>query len=141
MQPLNISNCIFEDGGQEVIAARFLHPDDALAEFRESKIALMPPQYYILYTLSPILRGHENTEEQRARVEQLARGMFGRMVITPRRLGEPDEQGRVILTYPGDHTRGGPKGRLHRGVLKFGTRGVRWTTTRRLVGLTNVSLS
>jgi len=112
------------DGGQEVIAARFLHPDDALAEYREGKIALMPPQYYILHTLSPILRGRENTEAQRTGIEQLSRGMFGRMVMTPRRLGEPDEQGRITLTYPGDHARGGPKGRLHRSVLKFGKQGV-----------------
>jgi len=40
------------------------------------------------------------------------------MVITPRRY-EVDEMGRVILTYEGDETRGGSKGRLHRALVKM----------------------
>ncbi|KAJ7481187.1 hypothetical protein B0H11DRAFT_2233089 [Mycena galericulata] len=113
------------DGGQEVIAARFLHPDAVLAEFREGKIMLMPPQFYIIDTLAGILRGGTTTAEQRGRVEELAGGAFGRMVINPRRLaGPPDAQGRIVLTYEGDHTRGGPKGRLHRATVLSGKGGV-----------------
>ena len=39
------------DSGQEVIEVRFVHPSDALAEYRFEKIMLMPPQHYILTTL------------------------------------------------------------------------------------------
>lgn len=113
-----------QDGGQEVISARFLRPEDALSEFREGKIIFMPPQYYILHTLSTILDGRHNTPEQRSKVEQLSRGHFGRMVINPQRLGAPDKDGRGILTYEGDETRGGSKGRRHRAVVRFTKEGV-----------------
>jgi hypothetical protein len=106
------------------VAARFVHPQDALAEFREGKIAFMPPQAYILATLAPILQGRINTAMQREHVEVLSRGMFGRMVINPRRLGE-DANGYTILTFEGDETRGGSKGRLHRVLAKVGKGGVR----------------
>ncbi|KAF7337963.1 putative nudix hydrolase 7 [Mycena venus] len=112
------------DGGQEVIAARFIHPDAVLAEFSAGKITLMPPQFYIVQTLADILRSGATTADQRARVEELARGAFGKMVINPRRLGPPDAQGRVVLTYEGDHTRGGPEGRLHRATILAGKGGV-----------------
>ncbi|KAJ6531222.1 hypothetical protein B0H19DRAFT_1190825 [Mycena capillaripes] len=112
------------DGGQEVIAARFVHPDDVLAEFGAGKITLMPPQFYIIQTLAGILRGNATTATQRARVEELARGAFGQMVINPQRLGPPDAQGRVVLTYEGDQTRGGPEGRLHRTIILAGKGGV-----------------
>ncbi|KAJ7284060.1 NUDIX hydrolase domain-like protein [Mycena rebaudengoi] len=111
------------DGGQEVIEARFLHPDAALAEFGAHKISLMPPQFYIIHTLAGILRGGANTAEQRARVEELASGAFGRMVFNPQQLGPPDEQGRIVLTYEGDHARGGPQGRLHRATMLVGKGG------------------
>jgi hypothetical protein len=113
------------DGGQEVIAARFVHPDAILAEFRAGEITLMPPQFYIAQTLASILRGSTTTADQRARVEELARGAFGNMVINPQPLGPPDGQGRVVLTYEGDHTRGGPEGRLHRATILAGKGGVR----------------
>lgn len=96
-----------------------------LAEFRAGKITLMPPQFYIVETLASILRGGTTTAEQRARVEELARGAFGRMVINPRSLGPPDADGRIVLTYEGDHTRGGPAGRLHRVRALAGKGGVR----------------
>jgi hypothetical protein len=112
------------DGGQEVISARFLHPDDALEEFHSGKITFMPPQAYILTTLAGILQGRANTPAQRARVQELSAGMFGRMVINPRRLLVEDEEGRTILTYEGDETRGGSKGRLHRALVKVGQSGV-----------------
>ncbi|KAF8892431.1 hypothetical protein BD779DRAFT_1509047 [Infundibulicybe gibba] len=112
------------DGGQEVISARFLHPEDALAEFREGKITFMPPQYYILSTLAGLLRGRNNNLEQRKQVHTLSRGLFGSMVINPRRLVEEDAEGRTILTYEGDETRGGPSGRLHRALVKVGKAGI-----------------
>jgi hypothetical protein len=106
-----------------VVAARFIHPEDALAEFREGKITMMPPQAYILNTLAEILKGRTNTAMQRKQVEALSCGMFGRMVINPRPLGE-DAEGRTILTFEGDETRGGSKGRLHRVLARVGKGGV-----------------
>jgi len=107
----------YTDGGQEVIEARFVHPKQALDECREGRISVMPPQYYILSTLADILHGSVNTPDHREKVETLSRGLFGRMVINPQRLGE-DQDGRTILTYEGDETRGGSKGRLHRSLMK-----------------------
>ncbi|ETW86174.1 hypothetical protein HETIRDRAFT_425132 [Heterobasidion irregulare TC 32-1] len=113
------------DGGLEVIAARFIHPLDALAEFRSSKIALMPPQYYLITTLAGVLHGREATLEQQARVRELAAGAFGSMVINPRgHPGGQDQDGRSVLTYEGDETRGGSKGRLHRSLVRFGKKGI-----------------
>jgi len=111
------------DRGQEVVAARFLHPEDALAEFHSGKVMFMPPQAYILNTLAEILKGRTNTARQREHVEALSRGMFGRMVINPRRIGE-DAKGYTILTFEGDETRGGSKGRLHRVLAKIGKGGI-----------------
>ncbi|KAF9482816.1 hypothetical protein BDN70DRAFT_874629 [Pholiota conissans] len=104
------------DGGQEVIEVRFVHPTKALDECREGTISFMPPQYYILSTLADILHGSMNTPDQRLKVETLSHGLFGKMVINPRRKGV-DENGRAILTYEGDETRGGSKGRLHRALV------------------------
>ncbi|KAG5354071.1 hypothetical protein E4T56_gene8945 [Termitomyces sp. T112] len=112
------------DGGQEVISARFLHPADALKEFREGKITLMPPQAYLLHTLSEILQGRMNMPVQRELVETLSRGLFGRMVLNPIRIGSPDGEGRYIMTYEGDETRGGSKGRRHRVLVKAGKGGI-----------------
>ncbi|EPQ57906.1 hypothetical protein GLOTRDRAFT_136739 [Gloeophyllum trabeum ATCC 11539] len=111
------------DGGQEVVAASFLHPATALFAYTSGRIALMPPQFYLLSTLAEILQGERNTREQRERVYQLSRGSFGRMVINPRALGT-DAEGRTVLTYEGDETRGGAKGRLHRSLVRFGKGGV-----------------
>ncbi|KDR81733.1 hypothetical protein GALMADRAFT_135138 [Galerina marginata CBS 339.88] len=106
------------DGGQEVIEARFVHPKIALDECREGKINVMPPQYYLLSTLADILQGSMNTTDQQKKVEFLSGDLFGRMCINPRRLGE-DSNGRTILTYEGDETRGGSKGRFHRALVKM----------------------
>ncbi|TFK22791.1 hypothetical protein FA15DRAFT_671124 [Coprinopsis marcescibilis] len=106
------------DGGQEVIAARFLHPSDAVAESKAGKLNFMPPQFYILSTLAEILKGSVNTAEQRSKVQELSSGAFGRMVINPVGAGK-DDQGRQILTYEGDELRGGSKGRLHRALLRM----------------------
>lgn len=46
------------------------------------------------------------------------------MVINPRELFAENGDGKIILTYEGDETRGGPKGRLHRTVVKLGKGGV-----------------
>lgn len=78
----------------------------------------MPPQYYILSTLADILEGSVNTADQRTKVKTLSEGLFGRMLINPRKLSE-DPKGRSILTYEGDETRGGSKGRLHRALVKL----------------------
>jgi hypothetical protein len=112
------------------MSARFLHPAAAIQAFRESKIQLMPPQYYILSTLYDILKGNKNTLLQRERLETLSRGAFGRMVINPVALPERDAEGRVILAFEGDEARGGPKGRLHRVLFIPGKSGVciHWTT-------------
>ncbi|THH19471.1 hypothetical protein EW146_g1705 [Bondarzewia mesenterica] len=113
------------DGGLEVVAARFIHPLNALSEFRSSKITLMPPQYYLISTLAGILHGRCTTPEQRARVHELATGAFGRMVINPRAHSAGlDQDGRTVLTYEGDETRGGSKGRLHRSLVRFGRKGI-----------------
>jgi len=112
------------DGGQEVIEARFIHPRTALIEFREGRLNLMPPQYYHLSTLADILQGSTNTPTQREKVQTLSRGLFGKMVITPQHHKEKEDgKGRVILTYEGDETRGGSKGRLHRALVKMTSNG------------------
>ncbi|KAJ3822632.1 NUDIX domain-containing protein [Lentinula raphanica] len=112
------------DGGQEVITARFVRPEDALAEFNAQKITFMPPQFYILYTLSNILRNHTTTFEERVAVQRLSSGPFGRMTLNPRRLIQPEGSPFTVLTYEGDETRGGSPGRLHRAVVKMGKGGI-----------------
>jgi hypothetical protein len=104
--------------GKEVVEARFVHPQEALAEHRSKKIALMPPQHYILATLADVLVGRQTTPWQRERVERLSAGSFGRMVVCPR-VGKRDANGRTSLVYEGDEARGGPSGRLHRSVVLF----------------------
>ncbi|KAH9928172.1 NUDIX domain-containing protein [Fomitopsis serialis] len=91
------------DGGQEVIAARFVHPLAALAEARARNIVLMPPQVYLLTTMRTPLWEQEHG---------------GAAGTRPRVLG------RTVLTYQGDEARGGAKGRLHRCVCKFQKDGV-----------------
>ncbi|KIJ24950.1 hypothetical protein M422DRAFT_785735 [Sphaerobolus stellatus SS14] len=105
------------DGGLEVITVRFIKPQDAIAEVQAGKISLMPPQYYLLQTLAPIITGHATTHDQREAVRRLARSGFGGMVINPRPLPYKHEEGYTIMTYEGDETRGGPPGTLHRSLL------------------------
>jgi len=103
------------DGGREVVAVRFARPADVLAEFRARKIMLMFPQFYILSTLSDVLRDARTTPLERERIGALAQGPFGRMVVNP--LVTPaggGQKGCVVITLEGDESRGGPKGRLHR---------------------------
>ncbi|RPD66451.1 hypothetical protein L226DRAFT_530548 [Lentinus tigrinus ALCF2SS1-7] len=113
------------DGGQEVIEARFVHPAKALEEFHAQRISLFPPQFYLLKTLADILHGAQNTAAQRDTVRTLSQGAFGRMVINPRPVRDPEAQaeGFSVLTYEGDEARGGSPGRRHRSRLKFGQGG------------------
>ncbi|KIK58202.1 hypothetical protein GYMLUDRAFT_45414 [Collybiopsis luxurians FD-317 M1] len=112
------------DGGQEVIRARFIRPLDAIAEFNERKITMMPPQFYILHTLASILQSPKNTLQERLAAQTLSSGHFGQMTINPRRLYEPNEDGETVLTYEGDETRGGSAGRLHRAIVKMDKGGI-----------------
>lgn len=84
----------------------------------------MPPQFYLTTTLASILEGNVNTSEQRERVTALANGPFGRMSLNPQPLARGAPLGRTILTYEGDESRGGPKGHLHRSIVKFEKGGV-----------------
>ncbi|OBZ69108.1 putative nudix hydrolase 7 [Grifola frondosa] len=68
--------------------------------------------------------GKQKHRGSRETVRSLSEGLFGRMVINPRALPEVDPEGRTILTYEGDETRGGTKGRLHRCLARFGRGGV-----------------
>jgi hypothetical protein len=101
-----------------------MSPRAALNSFVTKKLLLMPPQFYLISTLADILIGGETTEAQRNRVQTLSKGCFGSMVINPRALSDEDEQGRQVLSYEGDETRGGSKGTLHRSLVKFSKGGV-----------------
>ena len=101
-----------------------MHPEAALQEFNEEKIAFMPPQFYILTTLRDILKGHENTFSQRKIIGNLARGAFGHMEIHPKMLPQRDAEGRIVMVYQGDEVYGGEQGRLHRALLTPGKEGV-----------------
>ncbi|GJE87111.1 NUDIX hydrolase [Phanerochaete sordida] len=112
------------DGGQEVVAARFVHPAAALRECAARQIALMPPQFYLVTTLAAVLHGDACTAAQREKVRELSQGPFGRLVINPRPLPSAAHDGWSVLTYEGDESRGGAKGRLHRSLVKFVKPGV-----------------
>ncbi|KAF7295549.1 Nudix hydrolase domain-containing protein [Mycena indigotica] len=115
------------DGGLEVLSARFLHPRTAIALFASNEITLMPPQYYIVKTLADLLASADgpSTLAERANIERLANGPFGRIVINPKLLKTPDiPKGTTVLTYEGDETRGGPPGRMHRAITKMNKAGV-----------------
>jgi hypothetical protein len=100
-----------------------MKPSDVLGQFSRKEIMLMPPQFYILTTLAGIL-GKECREQSRSRIHQLSAGHFGHARFNPVALRHKDEQGRTILTYENDETRGGPKGRQHRSLVTFGAGGV-----------------
>lgn len=99
-----------------------MHPKAALAEFRAHKIGLMPPQFYLLTTLAELLSEGQTTPSERNKVEVLARGAFGRMVVHPHAI--PNEEGGISYTYVGDEACGGPKGRRHRCVFASKKAGV-----------------
>jgi hypothetical protein len=80
----------------------------------------MPPQFYILSTLANILSGPISTLAQRKQVEDLSSGAFGKMTITPRKLGQGGDGATLVLN--GDETYGGPMGRRHRVLLERGVR-------------------
>lgn len=89
-----------------------MHPKNALAEYRAHKIGLMPPQFYLLSTLAELLSEGQTTSSEREKLEALARGAFGHMIVHPRVI--LNEGGSLIYAYPGDEACGGPKGHLHR---------------------------
>ena len=84
--------------------------------------------------------------DARSKIERLARGPFGRMVINPRRLDAADasypksgvEEGETVLTYEGDEARGGPRGRRHRAVVRFAKGGVSVMLLHSFSGLESV---
>ncbi|KAH9945836.1 uncharacterized protein BXZ73DRAFT_95357 [Epithele typhae] len=104
------------DGGAEVVAARFAHPERVLADAAAHRIALFAPQFYLLRTLAGLLAGPASRAPQREQVRALARGAFGRMVVNPRPVpdADADRDGWSVLAYEGDEARGGPRGRRHR---------------------------
>ncbi|EIN07101.1 hypothetical protein PUNSTDRAFT_135790 [Punctularia strigosozonata HHB-11173 SS5] len=113
------------DGGLEVFSTRFLRPSVVLEQFRRKEIALMPPQFYILSVLADIFAAQNRSrEQQHASIRQLSAGPFGRAVFNPLALPKRDNQAPTIMTYESDEERGGPKGRRHRSVIKFGPSGV-----------------
>lgn len=85
---------------------------------------MMPPQFYLVTTLASVLEGDVNTAQQRDTVALLSSGAFGKMVINPRPLPHGAPEGWTVLTYEGDESRGGAKGRLHRSLVKFEKGGV-----------------
>ncbi|EIM89779.1 uncharacterized protein STEHIDRAFT_52074 [Stereum hirsutum FP-91666 SS1] len=115
------------DGAHEIISCTFSHPLSILSQHRSGKLPMMPPQFYLLSTLASAIHGRATTPYQISRVRELSAGHFGRMVIHPG--PHPggrveDQDGRTVLTFEGDETRGGSTGRLHRALVKFDNRGV-----------------
>jgi len=117
------SDSISADGGKEVIETRFFHPKTVLNECRSGKIRCMPPQFYILSTLSDILSGPICTAEQWKKAERLSTGAFGKRIVIPRNLGQ-DEDCHAVLALTGDEKYGGPIGRRHRIMGKIVEGGV-----------------
>ncbi|KAH7889528.1 hypothetical protein F5I97DRAFT_1924065 [Phlebopus sp. FC_14] len=105
------------DGGQEVVSARFIRPDIAISEFVAHRIGLMPPQYYVLATLSELLHGDTTTPEQRDKLILLSNGAFGKLTINPTIRNLPSSDWELFI-YEGDELRRGPRGRLHRASVK-----------------------
>ena len=93
--------------------------------------------------MAPVDYSSIEADDARSKIERLARGPFGRMVINPRRLDAADasypksgvEEGETVLTYEGDAARGGPRGRRHRAVVRFAKGGVSVMLLRFLSGL------
>ncbi|KAG2161919.1 hypothetical protein JADG_001658 [Aureobasidium aubasidani] len=122
------------DGGLEHTAARFLPPATWLRLARASRIVLFPPQFFLMYLLSPFLCpsgdvGKEapvpdaaTLQTQRDQVlEFVKNGNWGEKCISPTVLGgKKREDGRVILGLdkPGAEAEAeGRKGDMERVVL------------------------
>ncbi|KIP12329.1 hypothetical protein PHLGIDRAFT_124221 [Phlebiopsis gigantea 11061_1 CR5-6] len=84
----------------------------------------MPPQFYLVSTLAEVFADGAGAAAQQRRVRALAQGPFGRLVVRPRPLPHGAPAGWTVLTYEGDESRGGAKGRLHRSLVKFEQGGV-----------------
>jgi len=106
--------------GAEVIQARFVHPRELLVEQRAGRTMLMPPQYYLLNVLAKVFGSHSDFKRNGELLRKISCGPFGERVFSPQILqGVQLDNGRQILTYEGDETRGGPKGARHRSNVKF----------------------
>ena len=101
-----------------MIEVRFVHPLTAIQEFRENKITLLTPQFYLIATLSEILTTAKMTTYQRARILELSNGLFGKMHLHPLELVIEDPT-KTVFTYEGDESRGGKPGCLHRNTVRF----------------------
>ncbi|TCD70981.1 hypothetical protein EIP91_000889 [Steccherinum ochraceum] len=105
------------DTSEEVVSIRFIHPTTALREFAEKKISIPTPQAYNISTLDEIIHhSSDPTSSLREGVRQLSEGIYGGMTLHPLLLVGDGYNGRVIFTYEGDETRGGPVGQAHRSV-------------------------
>lgn len=104
------------DKSEEVTAIKFMHPTLALRGFFDKKYSIPTPQAYNIITLSEILKTDSCTPEEQARVRQLSAGLYGVMTLHPLMLVGNGYKGRVVFTYEGDETRGGPFGQVHRSV-------------------------
>lgn len=122
------------DGGLEHTAARFLPPATWLRLARASRIVLFPPQFFLMYLLSPFLCpsgdvGKEapvpdaaTLQKQRDQVLKFVEeGKWGEKCISPTVLGgKKREDGRVVLGLdkPGAEAEAeGRKGDMERVVL------------------------
>jgi hypothetical protein len=94
------------DGGLEVISTAFKHPSQWLSSFRNKEITLMPPQYYILTTLSQTFENADSKAACWESLKRLSEGNFGKMVINPVGLRHHNYPKMSYLTYEGDEARG-----------------------------------
>jgi len=101
---------------REIASVRFMHCVDASQAFKEHKLSIPTPQAYNIATLADILKSRSSTPEEQTRVCQLSASIYGRMTLHPLLLTGDGYKGRIIFTYEGDETRGGPYGQLHRSV-------------------------
>ncbi|KAH0387356.1 hypothetical protein KCU92_g1735, partial [Aureobasidium melanogenum] len=113
------------DGGLEHTAARFLPPATWLRLARASRIMLFPPQFFLMYLLSPFLCpsgdvGKEapvpdaaTLQKQRDQVlEFVKEGHWGEKCISPTVLGgKKREDGRVVLGLDKPGAEAEPEGR------------------------------
>ncbi|KAH8099556.1 hypothetical protein BXZ70DRAFT_942303 [Cristinia sonorae] len=105
------------DTSEEISTIRFVHPSTALHEFNvEHKISFPTPQAYNIATLADILTSDCPTSEQQARIRQLSEAVYGKVTLHPLMLVGNGYKGRIVFTYEGDETRGGPVGQVHRSV-------------------------
>ncbi|KAK6539262.1 hypothetical protein TWF694_009497 [Orbilia ellipsospora] len=108
------------DGGAETVSAKFMTAEEILADARENKIILFPPQAYLVTRLLKFVTdGSLSVVQQREAIKEWieAEGM-GRYVFEPRPEGKTKDGKRLILGY-------GPRGDPNRkSVFKPGKSGM-----------------